>query len=88
MNKNDNRKDKIKFLKGLATGESHVEELLPDRIIVFFHREETQTYHCKDLKERLTEEDFRKYQKRHPSVKYIVVRRSNSETERQINKLK
>lgn len=70
------RQEKIKFLKGLITGENKIHELQLMQPLVFYFIAETQTYQNKKMNLEFTKEEFREYQKRHPGRKYIIVHRT------------
>lgn len=70
-----NRKEKIKFLNGLISGENKIYELQPRQDLVFRLNNKTQKYECEKLKCEFTEDKLREYQKRHPQISLIIVHR-------------
>lgn len=76
MNKRHTREEKIKFLKGLITGENKIHELQPMQHLVLHFDKETQTYKNEKMNLKLTMNEFREYQNRHPGGRYIIVYRT------------
>jgi len=75
MVKTRTRLDKIKFLKGVMTGQNQISELLPKEIIVFRNDNESNLFHCEKMNLEFTEKEYKTFQKEHPEITFILIRR-------------